>query len=200
MTGIPIGPVNVAVIDGAYRHSLKRALGVGVGGGAADLAFAYLGLVWIGPWILSNPIVPPILYLLSGIVLVIYGFVTIRSQPMETTKPSTGEDAPPAASFLGGVFLGAVLIVLNPAALITWTVIVGSQPIMVDALHQEATACAIGVGVGSTMWFCTVAWLANKGKNILGHKMLLITRVVGALLVGYGVFSVIRSIYMFIKL
>ena len=36
VTGVPIGPVNVAVIDAAYRHTMRRAIGVGLGGAVAD--------------------------------------------------------------------------------------------------------------------------------------------------------------------
>ena len=36
-TGIPIGPVNVAVIDAAYRHTMRRAIAVGFGGAVADI-------------------------------------------------------------------------------------------------------------------------------------------------------------------
>ena len=35
LTGVPIGPVNVAVIDGAYRHTLRRGMAVGLGGARA---------------------------------------------------------------------------------------------------------------------------------------------------------------------
>ena len=34
LTGVPIGPVNVAVIDGAYRHTLRRGMAVGLSVGA----------------------------------------------------------------------------------------------------------------------------------------------------------------------
>ena len=43
-TGVPIGPVNVAVIDAAYRHTLRRAMAVGLGGACADFLYASLGV------------------------------------------------------------------------------------------------------------------------------------------------------------
>src|SRR5256885_1439291 len=47
LTGVPIGPVNVAVIDAAYRHTFKRAVSTGFGGASADSLYAALG-VFIG--------------------------------------------------------------------------------------------------------------------------------------------------------
>jgi threonine/homoserine/homoserine lactone efflux protein len=197
VTGIPIGPVNVAVIDAAYRHSLRRAVGVALGGAAGDTIFAYLGMVWFGPWVASRPLVPPILYVLSGLALLVYGIVTVRSQEIETSASGKPENQEPG-KFLGGFTLGFILIVLNPAALITWVVIVGTY--FADITGGEGTACAVGVGCGSLLWFNFVAYLSNKGKNVLGHKMLWVTRTVGVLLIGYGLYSTGKGAWMLFEI
>jgi len=49
LTGVPIGPVNVAVIDAAYRHTLRRAIMVGAGGACADGLYSALGLLGVTP-------------------------------------------------------------------------------------------------------------------------------------------------------
>ena len=67
LTGIPIGPVNVAVIDAAYRHTLRRAIAVGMGGSIADCLYASLGVLGVTPVLKANPSVPPILYAISGV-------------------------------------------------------------------------------------------------------------------------------------
>ena len=82
LTGVPIGPVNVAVIDAAYRHTLRRAIAVGLGGSIADGLYAALGVMGVTPILRTYPAVPPILYAISGIVLLIYGFMTARTQPV----------------------------------------------------------------------------------------------------------------------
>ena len=79
LTGVPIGPVNVAVIDASYRHTLRRAIAVGLGGACADCLYSALGVLGVTPIIRSYPSVPPILYAVSGVVLLVYGFLTARS-------------------------------------------------------------------------------------------------------------------------
>jgi arginine exporter protein ArgO len=191
-TGIPIGPVNVAVIDTAYRHHLKRAIAVGLGGAAADLLYAFLGIVGVGPMLKEHPQVPPILFAASGVVLVAYGIMTVRARPADPTSGagSGGEDKP---YFWGGFALGAALILLNPAAILTWVVIVGSA--FTDFTEAQGMVAAIGIGVGSFAWFTFVAFLADGGKKLLGDKTIWITRVVGFALIGYGFFSIGRAIY-----
>src|SRR5262245_45028776 len=130
LTGVPIGPVNVAVIDASYRHTMRRAIGVGLGGAIADAFYAGLGIIGVTPVLEKFPSVPPILYSVSGIVLLVYGFLTTRSQPVTPAVP----DQPLSASQVDmmakretaqGIKLGVALIVLNPAAMVTWVVIIG---------------------------------------------------------------------------
>lgn len=196
LTGVPIGPVNVAVIDAAYRHNLRRAIAVGFGGAIADALYAALGIMGVGPILEEHPGVPPILYGVSGIVLVIYGALTIRSQPVNTAVDPAKEPKSDGQHLLAGFTLGVALIVLNPAAIVTWVVIVGS--FMAGVTQTQAFGAVIGIGIGSFMWFTFVAYLADHGKRLLGEKAIWITRVVGILLVGYGVYSLARaSHYLF---
>lgn len=196
ITGVPIGPVNVAIIDAAYRHHVKRALAVGLGGALGDFFYATLGIVGLGPFLMSHTAVPPILYGLSGVVLIIYGALTVRAQPVDPGVGTPVDEGKPY--FWSGFGLGAALILLNPAALITWVVIVGSA--LASDTMAEGWAAAVGVGVGSATWFVFVAYAADHGKKVLGTKALWVTRVVGILLIGAGIFSLGRAAYMVWKL
>src|SRR3954467_8755025 len=81
LTGVPIGPVNVAVIDAAYRHTQRRAIAVGFGGALADSLYAGLGVLGVTPFLRTYPSVLTVIYAVSGVVLMVYGFLTARSQP-----------------------------------------------------------------------------------------------------------------------
>ena len=45
LTGVPIGPANVAVIDAAYRFTLRRAVAVALGAAIADGVYAAAGML-----------------------------------------------------------------------------------------------------------------------------------------------------------
>ncbi len=191
LTGVPIGPVNVAVIDAAYRHTLRRGLAVGLGGAVGDFIFAFLGVVGVGPYLISQPGVKPVLYIISGLVLVGYGFLTLRTHapPPPAAPPHS---VPPGREVWSGFKVGLGLIVLNPAAIVTWVVVVGSH--LSGVTPWEGFAAAIGVFIGSLAWFCFVAYIADKGKRWMGEKAVWIARVVGVALIGYGVYSLFRGI------
>lgn len=193
VTGIPIGPVNVAVIDAAYRHTLRRAIAVGIGGAVADGLYSALGVLGVTPILNQYPSVPPVLYAVSGVVLLIYGFLTARSQPV--TPAQSANQPPPTAKreMWAGFSVGLALIVLNPAALVTWVVIMGSM--IPAAAPAQGVACALGVMIGSFTWFALVAYLTQKGKSVLGDKAAWIPRLVGIALMFYAVYLLAKAIH-----
>ena len=192
LTGVPIGPVNVAVIDAAYRHTLRRAIAVGLGGACADGLYSALGVLGVTPVLRTYPTVPPILYAVSGIVLLVYGFLTARSKPVTPTQNEATKDVEPSREMWSGFTLGLALIVLNPAAIVTWVVIMGS--IIPDATLIEGIMCSLGVMVGSFGWFALVAYLTQKGKHVLGEKAAWIPRVIGVALMVYAVYLIAKAV------
>ena len=200
ITGVPIGPVNVAVIDAAYRYTMRRAFAVGLGGALADCLYAGLGVLGVTPVLRTYPSIPPLLYLASGIVLLGYGFLTARSQPVAPAQPSPDETRESAATLhrrelWSGFTVGAGLIILNPAAIVTWVVIMGQ--IIPDATVPEGIACSIGVACGSFGWFALVAYVTHKGKSVLGDKAAWIPRLVGIALMGYSVYLLVKAAQYF---
>lgn len=197
LTGIPIGPVNVAVIDAAYRHTLRRALAVAAGGAIADGLYCALGVLGITPMLRANPTIPPILYGVSGAILIVYGLLTARSRPMPASAAHAPKSPNPSKELWSGFTIGLALIALNPAALVTWVVILGSL-LPADATQAEGFAVATGVLIGSLAWFVLVAYLTHKGKHLLGEKAVWIPRIIGVLLMGYGGYLLYRCIAYFL--
>lgn len=197
VTGVPIGPVNIAVIDTAYRHHLKRAIAVALGGATADMLYALLGTLWFGPMVKTRPHIPPILYAISFFALVIYGVSILRAKPADPSR-ATGSNSGQESYFWSGFGLGMALILFNPSTLLAWVVILGSW--MSDEKQSVGIALSVGIGAGSFLWFAFVGWLAHKGKNFLNRRANLINRVVGLLLIGLGCVSMAKAILYWVRL
>ena len=108
---------------------------------------------------------------------------------------SAPHSIPPNHEVWNGLTVGIGLILLNPAAIVTWVVVVGSH--LNDLTPLEAGAAATGVFFGSLAWFSFVAYIADKGKRFMGERAVWIMRVVGVCLVGYGLYSLARAIRYF---
>lgn len=200
LTGVPIGPVNVAVIDAAYRRTLRRAIAVGFGGAIADMLYSALGLLGVTPAINNYPTAVTVLYAMSGIVLGLYGFVTLRSQPVQPATPSADLDASASHRAIEnrremwkGFSVGVALILLNPGAIVTWVVVIGQLVPAIDNRWQ-GLACSFGVLLGSFGWFALVGYLTHKGKNVLGEKAAWLPRVFGVLLMVYAVYLIAKAV------
>jgi len=199
LTGVPIGPVNVAVIDAAYRHTYRRAIAVGLGGACADGLYSALGVLGVTPALRAYPSASPIMYAVSGVVLLVYGFLTARSQPVTPAVPAAVDDSvPPPSSavfarqeMISGFKIGLALIILNPAAIVTWVVIVGIIP---QGTTFHGLCFAVGVMCGSFSWFALVAYLTQKGKHMLGDKAAWIPRVIGMALMIYAVYLLAQAV------
>jgi threonine/homoserine/homoserine lactone efflux protein len=195
LTGVPIGPVNVAVIDAAYRHTLRRAISVGMGGACADGLYSALGVLGVTPVLRTYPTVSPVLYAVSGVVLLVYGFLTARSQPVTPAHPEALNAPPPSDDMMAGFRTGLALILLNPAAVMTWVVITEALTKMLpDATPLDGIGCALGVMAGSFGWFALVAYLTHKGKHVLGDKAAWIPRVIGVALMVYAVYLIAKAV------
>jgi arginine exporter protein ArgO len=176
---------------------MRRALGVAGGAAFADMVYAGVGINAIGPLVTANPSVPPVLFCLSGVILAIYGALTVRAQPVSPAATEAPRAPLPSQEVWSGVPVGLALILLNPAAIVTWVVVLG--PYLADATRVEGFAATIGVLVGSFSWFWFVAYLTTHGKRMMGGKAIWITRVVGMALVGYGLFSIGRAVKYWIS-
>jgi L-lysine exporter family protein LysE/ArgO len=181
------GPCNLAVLEAALRHGLRRAIATGVGAALGDFIYAALGIVGIGALIARHPAVPPVLLAVSGAMMIGYGLATLRRARHRATALPESRARPEAMG--AGLGVGLATLLCNPGALITWVVIVGSQ--LAGAGPIEAWSAVVGIGTGSCAWFTGVAHLAAHGQRLLPLQR--VTHVVSCLLVAYGVVSIARA-------
>jgi threonine/homoserine/homoserine lactone efflux protein len=171
---------------------LRRAIAVGLGGACADGLYSALGVLGVTPRLRLYPSVPPILYAVSGVVLLVYGFFTARSQPVTPAQSDAPKGGDRGDEMWSGFRVGLALIVLNPAAIVTWVVIMGT--IIPETTTMNGIFCSLGVVIGSFGWFALVAYLTRKGKHVLGDKAAWIPRVVGVALMVYAVYLIAKAV------
>lgn len=192
VTGIPVGPSNVAVIDNVYRNSIRRAIAVGAGAAFADGWVSAFGILVVGSFLEEHPQVRAVLFCISGVVLVIYGIITLRAPALNESPKKVEKSANPSKEVWSGFLVGIIIILMNPSAIVAWTMIVA--PYFVDADFSGKMGGVGGIVVGSFIWFCFVAYLAAKGKKMLGDRSIWVLRIVAILLIGAGIFYMGRGL------
>lgn len=143
VTGMPLGVVNVAIVDAATQGRTRFAIGIGIGGGLADAIHSSIAFAGVGK--LAASYARP-LAIGAGLVIIAYALVARRF-----TRRAHGKH---------GVVTGLLFTLPNPAALAAWVAIASATWPTIST--QNAIFLGTAVGVGSAAWFATLARLAKR--------------------------------------
>lgn len=182
------GPCGLSIIDGVVRgEPMRRAVATACGGALGDIVYASIGVGGVGPLLARDPVLPHVLQAISGAVLVAYGItkLVVPPPPRATVVRARGNAR-------RGVALGFSLVAGNPAALVTWVIVVGS--LLATATTAERWATVAGIGIGTAAWFTGLAYAARRGATTRAGLLVLLTKAVSIVLVGYGVVILSESV------
>ena len=150
--GMPLGVINIAIVDAVAAQQRSYALGLGLGGAVADSVQGALAMLGIGRVVLAHPEWIRVLAIAAAVVFLGYAIIAWRRHHVvrEVAGGSRGR----------GIVAGVMLTLPNPAALGAWVAV--AALFWPDAVTGEAIAFAIGVLVGSAVWFTVLNWLLAK--------------------------------------
>jgi len=184
VTGMPLGVVNVAIVDASISGRARFATGIGIGGAVADTAHAVLAFVGVGALITARPDLVRWFALGAAVLILTYVVFAWRSRGAARI---TVDDS----SFTRGALTGFVLTLPNPGALAAWVAV--AAVLWPDATTAEAAALGVGVGVGSAGWFALLArWISRVRPD---HPAIaIISRAALVVLVGIAGLGVARAL------
>lgn len=176
ITGMPLGVINVAIVDAVIAKEPRHAVGLGIGGAVADATHTVLALIGVGRLLTAHPQYARSFAIVAAIVIVVFAVASWRRR--RATKETATRDPSPAlessvtnepstrgagATDVGvarGVVSGIALTLPNPAALAAWVAV--AAMIWPDATVLTAVVVALGVGLGSAAWFTLLGrWVAR---------------------------------------
>jgi threonine/homoserine/homoserine lactone efflux protein len=179
VTGIPIGVVNVAIVDAAARGEKRFATGIGLGGAIADAVHAGLAFIGIGKLVAARPDWAKALAIAAAVLII--GYAVFGARRLVAAKARAGS----------GVITGLVLTLPNPAPLAAWAAVAASVWPHISTV--DALVLASGVGVGSALWFTMLArWSAKLPRD--GRLARALPTIAMAVLVGVALVGVARLV------
>ena len=188
ITGVPLGVINVAIVDAAAARRLRHAMGLGLGGGAADALHATLAFIGVGRLLLARPDLLRGLAAVAATVITTYAVVAWRRH-RGAPQPTWG--GPPTNSLARGIAAGAALTLPNPGALAAWVAVATS--VWPHATTVEACTIGLSVGAGSMLWFVLLA--RGVGRVRPDHRALrFVPRFALGLLVAIAAVGVLRTL------
>jgi len=151
VTGMPIGVVNVAIVDAATRGEQRFATGIGLGGAFADTIHSSLAFVGVGHLLALDASVSRAMAIVAALVIGTYVVSALRrdeSLTVPTRRASTG------------VTTGILLTLPNPAPLAAWAAI--ASAVWPTIRLVPALVVGVSVGIGSAAWFTLLARTISK--------------------------------------
>lgn len=184
VTGMPLGVVNVAIVDAAVAGRRRFATGIGVGGALADTVHAAAAFVGVGQVVTTRPELVRWLAIGAAVLIVAYVAIAWRARRPRAEVGDTSSRAK-------GIVVGFGLTLPNPGALAAWVAVAAA--LWPDAGVAEACVLAAGVGLGSAGWFALLArWVSGVRPD---HPALaIVSRIALVVLVGIAALGVARAI------
>jgi threonine/homoserine/homoserine lactone efflux protein len=184
------GPLFFATLHHGAKSGVKSGLIFSVAHTIVEFSLVMLfafGLLTIA----SEPFIKVVIGVLGGIVLFAFGAVQIRNSLLSKSEDTTSHKLLSHRLFI----IGLVFTGLNPY-LILWWLTVGAQLIIIS-LEFASFAGVIFMYVCHVwmdyVWLMTVAYLAKRGKNVIGLKWF------RALMILFGVVLIYFGISFFIN-
>ena len=185
LTGMPLGVVNVAIVDAAIARRRAFALGIGLGGALADAAHAALAFLGIGRVIAAHPQYSRLLAVVAAAIIIGYAVVAWRRGSAPPSRELTDHD-----TVARGAITGLALTLPNPGALAAWAAVAAS--LWPAASVAESLVFAFGVGIGSAAWFALLGRLAARVRR--DHPALAyVPKIALALFVALALVGVARA-------
>jgi threonine/homoserine/homoserine lactone efflux protein len=192
----------VTVIRKTSRGEGRSALLVALGGAVLDTLICALigfGFGWLLEIVMAGRLVKAALALvLVGFGMKILVFDRNREEPGpdEPVTPPRNQTAIKAFRLSPSFFVGVLQGAANPILFVNWTLLTGflvAQGFLATG-PAPAAGFALGVGLGVFVWFVVLVELVQRLRNHpAGEWIRNSTTVAGLLLVGFGLFFLLRT-------
>ena len=192
---IPVGPINLIIINEGARRGFKWALMIGLGATLMEIIYCLFAFTSFASF-LSTGKVELVMRLLGALFTLVIGvkFLIAKSvdAPLHITKKADEighriqEKFHPRSAFM----IGFVRVMANPGVLVGWIVISA-----IFLSHGWVTpdwpgklSCVAGVTLSIGGWFAGLSWVAALGHGKIGPTGLLkLERISGVILILIGI-------------
>jgi threonine/homoserine/homoserine lactone efflux protein len=172
LLSIPVGPVNLTIINEGAQRGFKWAALIGVG--ASVMEVIYCALAFTGFADFFNQGYPKrIMELISFFFMLWLGmkFLLMKSVPMLSTEGRFEKKLHPTSAFNTGL----VRVMGNPGVFLFW-IILGLYFLAHGWVQPTWTSkgfCVLGVAVGTSLWFFGLSYAVSLGHRKFSKQTLL---------------------------
>ncbi len=177
---IPVGPINLTILNEGSRRGFKWAALIGLGATVMEVIYCFIAFTGFASFF-TRGYVKAAMELFSFLFLVFLGlkFLLARSvqapvhlsDAADRIEARIEEKLHPHSAFMTGL----VRVMGNVGVLVFWIILAANfiSREWVTPDWPGKLACVTGVAVSVALWFVGLSWLVSLGHGKLGEKTLL---------------------------
>ena len=181
---IPVGPLNLWVINTYLKRNESRALSVALGGSLMDAIYFYVILSGLSFVEMGQNVV--FYFQLFGILFIFgWGVKELLTKEVVIVETGGGREGP--KGLIAGLLTGMFVYTSNPTLILTMTGLGAFvKSLELFPFHQgNIVIVSLGLGLGSFLWFAFLVKLVAHFQESIRNKYLpCLSRVCGGLMVG----------------
>jgi L-lysine exporter family protein LysE/ArgO len=197
VAAVPVGPINVTIVNEAARRGFITALAIGLGAGTMEMIYCFVGFAGFAE-LFKTKFIQAAFQLAGFIVMIALGwhYYTARTLPGRSRSEDAVEKRfHPHTAFM----IGFLRVLGNPGVLLFW--IAASATFTAhNWVRPDWTSkgiCLAGVALATFLWFVLLSWLAARAHGRFSTAALLrLSRISGACLLMVAVVLGIRIVFL----
>jgi threonine/homoserine/homoserine lactone efflux protein len=173
LLSIPVGPVNVTIINEGTRRGFLWAAMIGLGATVMEITYCTLAFTGFAS-LFGDRLVKAVMELTSFVFLLYLGgkFLLARSLPHASRIEERIEQRfRPHSAFMTGF----VRVMGNPGVLLFWIILAANfiSREWVEPTLNGKLACVAGVALGTGLWFLGLSYAVSLGHRKLSETTLI---------------------------
>lgn len=196
LLSIPVGPINLTILNEGARRGFKVAALIGIGAVLMEVIYCAIAFTGFASFF-QQGIIKASMEVFSFVFMLYLGikFLLAKTVPVATRIETRIEERlHPHSAFM----IGFVRTMANPGVLLCW-IILAAGFISHDWVQPNGSgklACILGVALGTGVWFLGLSWFAALRHGELSPKTLLrMEHISGFCLLGLAIFYGLNIIW-----
>jgi threonine/homoserine/homoserine lactone efflux protein len=185
---IPVGPINVWVLNTLIKHNFRSAFSIALGGSLMD--FVYFMIILTGLSLFNfSPKTVLVLKITGVLFLLVFGIkeLLVKKQNFKLDENSE-KKVPKAAGFF---LMGVVIYSSNPTLIATMSALAAviKSWNLFSFNFLNYFLLSFGLAIGSSSWFYLLLKIVSKYQNKIPEKFFInFSRACGALIVIFSLY------------
>ncbi len=207
LLSIPVGPINLTIINEGARRGFQWAALIGLGASVMEVIYCSIAFTGFSSFF-GNRYIKAAMEVFSFVFMLFLGIKFLLAKKVnEPTHISGAADRfegriqqrlQPHSAF----FTGLVRVMGNPGVLLFWIILAASfiSHDWVEPTLQGKFACVTGVALGTGLWFVGLSYGVSRGHGRMSEKALLrMEHLSGLALVLFGLGQGVRIVLQLVR-